>query len=90
MKVDAELVSELESEAWVRLTGIMTAQPMILMQINMFRHIFVKRRKSAASRPTVSMSWGSRVRITGVIHEKIPLPTGGGACFESACLTFGA
>jgi hypothetical protein len=36
------------------------------------------------------MSWGSRVRITGVIHEKIPLPTGGGACFESACLTFGA
>ena len=73
-----------------KFTGIMTAQPIMLMKMKMLRHILLKRKKMTASSPMVSTSCASRVLITGLIQEKKPLPTGGGACFRSACLTLGA
>lgn len=74
----------------VILTGIMTRHPIMLKKMKMLRHILTNRRKIAASRPTVSTSWASRVLITGLSQANRPFPTGGGACLRSACLTFGA
>lgn len=74
----------------VTLTGIMTRQPIMLRKMKMLRHILVNRRKIAASKPTVSISCDSRVLMTGLTQAKKPLPTGGGVCLRSACLTLGA
>jgi hypothetical protein len=43
-------------ELCVMFTGIMTRHPMMLRKIKMFRHILTKRKKIAASNPTVSTS----------------------------------
>lgn len=86
----ADAVESVEFLLCVILTGIMTRQPIILRKMKMLRHIFVKRRKIAASSPTDSISCGSRVLITGLTQAKKPLPTGGGVCLRSACLTLGA
>lgn len=56
----------------------------------MLRHILVKRMKIVASMPTSFTKSCSVVVHSGLIHEKIPFPRGGGACFSSACLSLGA
>jgi len=66
------------------------AQPRTDMITNMFRNILVNRMKTVASIPTRFTSSCSEVDHSGVIHAKKPFPSGGGACFSSACLSFGA
>ena len=70
--------------------GMMIPHPSTAMVINIFLHIRKNRRKMVASKPTCKMMSFSDVLRTGVTQAKIPLPRGGGACFSSACLSFGA
>lgn len=72
------------------LTGIRMAHPTMERIRNIFRHILMKRRNIAASNPTFSITACSFVLMTGVTHANRPLPTGGGACFSSACRSLGA
>lgn len=74
----------------VTFTGIMTSNPMRPRVTKMFRSILVNRKKMIASSPILSTSTFSFVLKTGPIHEKRPLPIGGGACCSSACFVLGA
>ena len=79
-----------ELTPWDKLIGMRTPHPMILRTRNIFRHILVNRRKTVATSPTWSIRSCSFVRTTGPNHANMPLPTGGGACLSSECLSFGA
>jgi len=72
------------------LTGIRIAHPITDTTKNKFRHMRVKRKKTVASSPTYPTKSCSFVRHSGVTHDHNFLPIGGGACFSSACLSFGA
>ena len=74
----------------VILIGIITRHPITDNTKKIFRHIFAKRMKMMASKPTVSARSASLVFRTGFNQANKPLPIGGGACFSSACLTLGA
>ena len=56
----------------------------------MFLHILKNRKKMAASRPASETMSGSDVFHKGPSQAKTPLPSGGGACFSSACFSLGA
>lgn len=56
----------------------------------MLRHILVKRMKMVASMPTSLTKSCSVVVHSGLIQEKKPFPSWGGACLSSACLSLGA
>jgi hypothetical protein len=73
-----------------QLTGIKMAQPSTERTTKMLRHILVNRMKMAASMPTKFTISCSDVDHSGKIHAKTPFPKGGGACFSSACFSFGA
>lgn len=64
--------------------------PMTESVRNIFLHMRVKRKNIVASSPTCKIKSCSFVFARGLIQAKRPLPTGGGACFSSACLSFGA
>jgi len=70
--------------------GIKMLQPTTDSMTNMFRSIRVNRMKIVASIPTRFTRSCSEVDHSGIIHAKIPFPSGGGACFSSACFNFGA
>ena len=55
-----------------------------------FRHILVKRMNNVASMPIILTRSRSVVFQNGLIQEKKPFPSAGGACFSSACLSLGA
>lgn len=76
-------------EKLVQLTGIKMAQPSTESTTKMLRHMRVKRMNMAASRPTRLTTSCSEVDHSGTTHAKMPFPRGGGACFSSACLSFG-
>lgn len=54
------------------------------------RHIRVNRKKIVASIPIRSTISLSVVDHSGATQASTPLPSRGGACFSSACLSFGA
>lgn len=56
----------------------------------MFRHILVNRMNTVASNPTSVTKSCSFVCHNGFIQAINPFPNGGGACFSSAILSFGA
>lgn len=74
----------------VRLMGIMMLHPMTVMMANRLRHILVNRRKMVASIPITPIISCSVAAHSGLTQASMPFPSGGGACFSSACLSLGA
>jgi len=75
---------------YVQLMGIRMAHPSTARTRNMSRHMRANLMKRAASMPTRFTKSCSVVFHRGLTHAKMPFPSGGGACFSSACLTLGA
>ena len=83
-------VESLNLFPFAKLIGINMPQPKIISTKNMFRHILKTRRKTVASSPIRIARSCSFVFHTGPTHANTPFPIGGGACFSSATLSFGA
>jgi len=73
-----------------RLTGIRMPHPNSVSSRKMFRHMRRNRRNMTPSRPILSISSSSLTCLIALLHPKRPFLSGGGACFESACLLRGA
>ena len=74
----------------MRFVGMRIPHPTTVSAVKMLRLMRAKRKKRAASIPTVSINACSFVLSTGPSHDRGAFPTGGGACFESACFARGA
>src|SRR4051794_4912186 len=73
-----------------KLVGIKIAHPTTDKERKRLRHMRSTRKKTVASKPiNVTSSCSLVVRI-GPTQANMPFPIGGGACFSSAILSFGA
>lgn len=75
---------------FARLIGIRIPHPITDKARNMFRHIFKILKNTTASNPISGMSSCSFVFAIGANQANTPFPIGGGECFSSATLSFGA